>query len=272
MSAKKSYILEPVINSELILRNNSKKLLVDPSLYNNDHIDEIEELRNEYKILDSDSSKGLQKQKRDIRNRIRDLSTITFVDRDQDIFGAMITQIMDNLLTRPNFSGYSYKNDMKSLATEHIVKYTTKFDSYRQSEITGQYASAFTYITTIAFNAYVACINKNNKELLKAKEDFIETQKLIHRDANKSTIGNDYSEIEKTVKLNHIDTTLLEHIKMIPLDVSDILVQYPHKYKITIEEYKQITEYTKDKDVCMSLLREELSVELPVTSEPNTNV
>ena len=222
-----------------------------------EHIEEIEQLRKEFVKLDQDDSKGLQKQKRDIRNRIRDLSTVTFTDRDQDIFGGLITEMMDKMLTRPNFSGYTYKNEMKSLATEYIIKYTTKFDSYRTSKITGQYASAFTYISTIIFNAYVATIIKHNKELKKAKEDFQETQKLIHRDPNHSTYGEDFSTPDKEVVFHHIDTTLFDNIKMITMDEDDILVKYPPKYKITIDEYNEITEYTKEKNVCLSLVRME---------------
>ena len=252
---KRSYIIEPEINSELILRNNSKKLDKDETLLNEEHILEIENLREQYILLDQDDSRGLQKKKRDIRNRIRDLSTKTFIHRDPNIFGSMITEMMDKILTRPNFSGYSYKDEMKSLATEHILKYSWKFDSYRQSEISGQFISAFTYISTIIFNAFVATINKQNKELQKAKEDFTETQKLLHKEVHTSTYGEDYTVPKKEVVFQNIEGTLFDLIKQITLDEDDILVKYCYNYLITIEEYNKITDYTKDKNICLSLIR-----------------
>ena len=252
------YLSEPSLNSELILINNSKKLKQDKTLYNDKYLKEIEELRNEYEFLDTQNTQGLQKKKRDIRNRIRDLSSITYVNRDNRIFGDMIIKIIDNILTRQNFSGYSYKDEMKSLAIEHILKYTWKFNSYRKSKISGQYISAFTYISTIIFNAFVATINKQNFELQKAKEDFLETQKLFHRDPNKSTIESEHSEIGKVVNISSIDTSIYDFInnKMV-LDETDILIKYPKKYKISIEEYKKITEFSKNNNICLSLIRKE---------------
>ena len=207
------YMSEPTINSELILRNNRIKLEDNPSLHNDEHLEKLLNLRAEYERLDQDDSSGLQKIKRNIRNEIRDLSTKTYAERDDNIFGAMALQIMNNIATRPNFSGYSYLNEMKSLATEHILKYTWKFDSYRQSKISGQYISAFTYISTIVFNAFVATINKQNKEAEKIKQDFLENQKLFHRDPNQSTIGEEHSVVEKEVVIVNIKKKLINEIE-----------------------------------------------------------
>jgi hypothetical protein len=155
----------------------------------------------------------------------------------------MILLIIDKLLTRPNFVNYNYKNEMKSLAIEHILKYTWKFDPYKKSEITGQYISAFTYITTITFNAFVATINKFNKEQDKIKEDYLETQKLFHRDPNRSTYGEEYLLPRKEVIFNHTDN-LFESIQQISLDETEIQIYYPDDYKISVEEYNNITQYS----------------------------
>jgi len=264
------YLSEPTINSELILKNNRDKLKKDPSLLNEEHIEEIEALRAEYEELDNDDSPGLQKTKRDIRNRIRDLSSATFTDRDPSIFGGMALKIIDNMATRPNFSRYSYLDEMKSLASTHIVKYTWRFDSYRQSKITGQYVSAFTYISTIVFRAFLAVINKQKEEYEKAKEDFLETQKLFHRDPNCSTYIPDHSEIGKTVTFVNIEETLLDEIHKIILDVDDIMVRYPEEYKINMDEYIQITQFSKKENINLSLVRilkDEEKVKSKKTSE-----
>ena len=279
------YISEPSLNSELILINNRKKLEEDPSLYNDEYLEEIEELRKKFEELDQEP--GNQIEKRRIRNRIRDLSSKTYVYRDKNIFGEMIILLLDKLLTRPNFSSYNFKNDMKMLAIEHILKYTWRFDSYRQSEITGQYISAFTYITTIAFNAFVATINKFNREKEKSEELFVNTAKEVGsgysgNSDNNPNIGSisfsnnsfdkeginpskkvrnesRYEEEQhnlrqeksrKKVVLNNIksgssnDYQLLELIKKIEPDEDNIIVEYNPDYKISLEEYQEILNYT----------------------------
>jgi hypothetical protein len=251
---KHTYLLEPVLNSELILFNNSKKLKKDKSLYNDKYLDEIEELREEYKEIYE--TQGLQKQKRDIRNRLRDLSTKTYVNRDPNIFGEMMLQIIDGIASRPNFSNYSYLNEMKSLAVEHILKYTWKFDPYKQSKITNQYISAFTYLTTITFNAFVATINKRNKEIEQAKKEYQETVKIKNKEPNKSTIGKDYTEIEKTVVFNTLKKdTLLENVKKIAIDVEDILIKIPEDYFISPDEFKNIYDYAEINKFRLSIKR-----------------
>jgi len=296
----KKYLPEPVINSELILFNNSKilknikkyninklmknttpyglinasknekKIYSDklPNLYtkftflksipkyNDKYIQEIETLRDEYSELERSIEKGLQKKKRYIRDRIKDLSSATFVYRDPNIFGEMILIIINNILTRPNFSRYSYKNEMKSLAIEHILKYTWRFAPYKQSKISGQYVSAFTYISTISFNAFVATINSQNKEAKKSKEEFLETQKFKYSTIRSSNIIPDHSEIEKKVRLVNIENRLIDEIKKIPLDQKDILVEYPKNYRIDMNEYKELTEFSKENDLNLSLVRE----------------
>jgi len=293
------YLPEPIINSELILFNNSKLLknfisnntnkltknvtpygvinpgpgekiiqtsrlsrlynklvfLTSTPKYNAQYIDEINTLRNKYIDLEKSSEKGLQKTKREVRNRIKDLSSKTYINRDPNYFGEMMLIIINNILTRPNFSGYSYKNEMKSLAIEHILKYTWRFSPYKQSKITGQYVSAFTYISTICFNAFVATINSQNKEIKKSKEDFIETQKMRYSDIRSSKITPECSSIDKTVKIVNIKNKLIDEIKKIPIDARDILVQYPSEYKIDMDEYEKITDFSESNNINLSIER-----------------
>ena len=240
------YIHEPLLNSELIIRNNSKKLLLDESLLNEEHLPRIEELRQEFVRLEglTDSGEtGLQKEKRTIRDEIRDLSTITFTLRDKNIFGDMIMLIVKRIGSRPQFSNYTYLDQMKSLAIEHILRYSHGFDPYRQSKISGQYASAFAYISTIAFNAFVATINTFNKEQSKAKEEFLERQKLIHRDPNVSTFGPDYSTTERTVNLpTLVPDELWKYLKNLTIKEETKII-IPKDYKITPREMDFVYKY-----------------------------
>ncbi len=243
-----SYLSEPVLNSELILINNSKLLKDKPELLNECHLQEIEELRQEFIKLEHQSDSGgtgLQKQKRQIRDKIRDLSSATYTNRDTTMFGDMITIIVNRIATRPQFSNYTFVDEMKSLAIEHILKYTWKFDPYRQSEISGQYASAFAYISTIAFNAFIATINSFNKEQDKAKEQFLERQKLIHGAPNQSTYGPDYSEPKRTIKLPNLEddeNALLNFLKTTTIN-EETEIYIPENYKINAKTYNFILKY-----------------------------
>ena len=241
------YLLEPVLSSELILINNAKLLQDKPELYNNNSIDRINILRDQFIDLDQRAEQGesgLQKQKRICRDELRDLSSETFVDRDTELFGKMITTMADKIVTRPQFSGYTFKEEMKSLAIEHILKYTWKFDPYKQSELSGQYISAFAYISTIIFNACIATINKFTLEQKKAKEDFQELQKLVHRDPNCSTIGPDFEEVNRSINLPNLEqNSLLSMIKSITItDATEFWI--PQEYKITEKELDFILKYS----------------------------
>jgi len=235
--------------------HNKVVFLTEVPKYNDKYLDEIMELRKQYEELDVDTSQGLQKIKRDIRNRIRDLSSITYVYRDRNVFGNMIMILMNKIITRQNFSGYSYKDEMKSLATEHILKYTWRFNSYKQSKISNQYISSFTYISTIIFNAFIATINKQNDEHKKAKQDFLETQVAKYKDIHVSTYGENASSPEKEVSITVINDTLFNEIQKIKIDCKDILVKYPPEYQIDMAEYKKITDFSSSNNISLSLVR-----------------
>lgn len=246
MSDKIPYLLEPVLNSELILVNNAKKLKDNPELLNEQHLPRIEELRERYVELEGYTDageKGLQSTKRAVRDELRDISYVTYTDRDTNLFGQMITTMTQKIVTRPQFSGYTIKEEMQSLAIQHILLYSYKFDPYRQSEITGQFISAFAYISTIIFNACIATINKFNKEQEKAKTDFLERQKLIHRDPNASTIGPDFEEVNRSIKFPKMKQgELLSTIKSFTItEATEFWI--PDDYKISEKELDFVLKY-----------------------------
>jgi hypothetical protein len=144
---------------------------------------------------------------------------------------------------------------MKSLAVEHILKYTWKFDPYKKSKITGQYISAFTYLSTITFNAFVATINKRKKEIERQKQEYYESTNDVD---HYSTINNDitHSEIEKTISLPNIQSgTLFDIVKSIDYNVDDLLIKIPEDYFISPKELKDIYDFTEKKGVCLSIKR-----------------
>ena len=267
MAKNINYIPEICLNSELQLFNNSKKLKNDESLFFNYHLPEIEKLREEYTILDYSDDKGLQAKKKEIRDKIRTMSDVTFVNRDPDIFGEMILLVINKLGTSHRFNGYNYIDEMKSLAVNHILSYSHGFNAFKQSDITNQYVSAFAYITSAAFNAFVATINSHKKAEKLAKDEFVETQKLFHRDPNISTFNPSHSEIEDVIHINKITDSLLDEIKKIPIVETDIKILYPKDYKISMDEFNAISEYTKENKMTLSYVRD-----IPPEIEETENV
>jgi len=238
---KHKFLLEPILNSELCLVNNAKLLKKDPALLNEMYLQDIEDLRDEFTLLED--TDGPQKEKRRVRDELKNLSVLTFTNRDTNLFGQMITTMAQKIVTRPQFSNYTFKDEMQSLAIQHILLYTWKFDPYKQSTITGQYISAFAYISTIIFNACIATINKFNREQEKAKDSFLEKQKLIHRAPNESTIGPEFEDATRSIHLPNIkEAGLLEKMKALTInEATEFWVA--EDYKITKADYDFVMKY-----------------------------
>lgn len=68
-----------------------------------------------------------------------------------------ILKICTRLAYRPNFFNYSFKNDMIGDAVENCVRVAKNFNAERSE-------NPFSYITTIAFNAFLRRIEREKKE------------------------------------------------------------------------------------------------------------
>ncbi len=164
----------------------------------------------------------------------------------------MISEMAERIVTRPQFSGYTFTDEMKSLGIQHILLYTWKFDPYIQSKLSGQYVSAFGYISTIMFNAAVATINRFHNEQKKAKDSFLEHQKLVHRDPNTSTYGPDHSKVERSIKLMNISPGgLITKIKEITINEETQFI-IPKDYKITPKDYDYVLKYSYNLSIVRS--------------------
>ncbi len=240
------YLPEPILNSELILVNNKKLLKRRPELLNEVYLKEIKDLREAYTNLEKQSesgTKGLQKDKKIIRDQIRELSSKTYSNIDENVFGSMVLTIVNKISSLPQFSNYTFIDEMRSLAIQHILLYSYKFDPFRQSKLTEQYVSAFAYISTICFNAFIATINKFNKEQTKAKEQFLEKQKLVHKEPNKSHWGPDFSTADRVIHLpNLLENELYNIIKSTTIN-NDIIFFIPESYRLSEKEYNFIIKY-----------------------------
>ena len=71
--------------------------------------------------------------------------------------GKCILDICKRFSTRPNFIGYSYRDEMVSDAIENCLQYITNFDSNKSK-------NAFAYITQIAYYAFIRRITREKKQ------------------------------------------------------------------------------------------------------------
>jgi hypothetical protein len=75
-----------------------------------------------------------------------------------DYIGECIYQIANRLARRPNFSGYSFKDDMIMDGIEHCLKYIENFDTEKSN-------NPFAYFTQIIWFAFLQRIAKEKKFL-----------------------------------------------------------------------------------------------------------
>lgn len=74
-----------------------------------------------------------------------------------EYIGEAILLICQNIAKKPNFSGYSYKDEMISDAVINVIKYISNFDP----EVSN---SPFSYISTIAHFAFIRRIKAEKKQ------------------------------------------------------------------------------------------------------------
>ena len=75
-----------------------------------------------------------------------------------DYIGHAISQIAHRLATKPNFSGYSFKEDMIMDGIENCLVYIRNFNPEKTN-------NPFAYFTQIIWNAFLRRIQKEKKQL-----------------------------------------------------------------------------------------------------------
>lgn len=79
--------------------------------------------------------------------------------RLDDYIGESIMKIATHLAFRPNFSGYSYRNEMISDAIENCVRYIDSFDCSKST-------NPFSYITQICWTSFIRRITLEKSQSL----------------------------------------------------------------------------------------------------------
>ena len=107
------------------------------------------------------------------------------IPRVPDYIGKCIYQIATRLATKPNFSGYSYKEDMISDGIENCLQYIHNFNPEKSQ-------NPFAYFTQIIWYAFLRRIAKEKKQMyirFKASQNMLSS-------------GNTYESDEIKLNLN----------------------------------------------------------------------
>lgn len=86
--------------------------------------------------------------------------------------GEISTLMTTRILTKPQFSGYSYQDEFYSDALYKIFRYIKNFDHKKISAITGDSVNAFAYVTQIIHNSIIYVINYNKKHQDRIKTEY----------------------------------------------------------------------------------------------------
>ena len=198
-----------------------------------------------------------------LKEKIVSLSERTQVDkRSYERFGQIILLMIKNILTKPQFSGYTYKDDFYSDAVYKILKYLHNFDHELISERTGLNVNAFAYISQIIHNSILFIINTKKKELENHKTQ-VQAAVLNHNlqiryddwYAEPAKDKNPTGEIIKRVELHEIHESLTAELLKLQDEIDKCTrmeIVYPKTYLITFDEYNDLKGLLKGK---VSILR-----------------
>lgn len=204
------------------------------SLYLNKRINKyIKWYTNILNTKSTNGSKSLALQKK-LKAKIISLSENTLVDKTSyDRFGYIILLMIKRIMTKPQFNGYTYKDDFTSDAVYKILKYLDNFDHTIISKNSGQFVSSFAYITQIIHNSIKYIINCK-----KADVDFLKEQVMYQKIAlNMEVDCNDNYVIPK-----QYDMVVTVEDSSTILDRCNSLLERNKDTNILIEYYDTISD------------------------------
>lgn len=222
----------------LVMREKNKHFNLGTTEKNN----EINELIKEFLVSKDNKIKDL----------IFELSKETQIDRNShERFGEIVLLMVKKILTKPNYSGYSWVDEFYSTSCYRVFKYIHNFDFEKKSKRTNQGVSAFSYITQIIIMSILEVINKNNKNK-KDAERYAEMHNsdfgIYGHTKSESTYTPDV-EPAKEIILEKIEGSLYDEIvKIQKSNDCDIKIYYPNSYIISFDEFAKIKPLLKSKN------------------------
>ena len=202
-------------------------------------------------------------------------------DYTRQRFGEMVLLIIDNLMKKPCFSGYTenWSEDFKSNAIYKIFLYIHNFDPNKISKNTGKKVSSFAYLTQITYMAFVEVINKRKAEEKKMFQTMIPLQDVKvdyytqDREYNASSI-DDFEPVSDIFiadlsDMDLKDGELYEHVVKLAKQHANLHIMYPENYPCNIDDRNSISmdEYMKIMSVNHDLLRITKKIQEPEVKE-----
>lgn len=191
-----------------------------------------------------------QKYKRILRDSIIRISERTIIDTESyERFGELVLLIIKNILKKPKFSGYTYRDEFYSDSTDKIFRYMKNFNHKLISKITNQPVNAFSYISQYVHNSILHIINTKNTETEETQNFINSYNSALNDETNNSSL--DFFDLrvkEFNCSIKKIEESLLLEIQK-ELDnidsdkflkYTDFVFFYPEDYRISLDEYKDI--------------------------------
>lgn len=204
------------------------------------------------KILNSKSNNlcnpsKAKKTQSHLKERVIKLSEDCCIDKvSYERFGKIIMEMINHIMTKSQFRGYSYQDDFTSDAVYKILKYLDNFDHTKISEISGQCVSAFSYITQIIHNAFLFIILKKKKD-----QEFITEQIIIKRSELGLNVEN-YNDYLFKEKIEPVVVRLeLGEDSNLCYECMNIIEA--HKSKLKDKNYKLSIEYIENDENPLSI-------------------
>lgn len=233
------YVNEDELKSAIIRLNNGLK-----------DVHSANDLKRLRKYITKVKSKKLKSQrfKRTLRSYIVKISERNAIDNQTfEEFGEMITLVIKNMLKKPNFSGYTYRDEFYSDTCYKILKYIKNFNHKMISKRSGQSVSAFAYVTQIVKNSLIFIIEQKKDETEKMKNLVsLESSEKVEN-VNASTYESQKETAELVVNINEIPKDLVSiMIKYLDKTEESITFEYNPDYKISLSEYEEIIKLRKN--------------------------
>lgn len=195
-----------------------------------------------------------QKIKTQLKDKIIELSEKTNISKvSYEHFGKIILLMIRSILTKPNFSGYTYKSEFYSDAIYKILKYLHNFDHTLMSARSGIRVNAFAYISQIIHNSIIYIINTKKRENENIKNQIsleirdhhlpVFDQTNLHESTFEPEIKEDIKEFR--ILINDGETLLQKIIDLNITGEHKTIVYYPKLYNISMDEYYELRPYLK---------------------------
>lgn len=209
------------------------------------------------KYISKHTKSKSKKHKRILRDEIIKISERNVVDKiSYERFGEMVLLIIKNILKKPKFSSYTYKDEFYSDSTDKILRYLKNFNHKLISKRTGQQCNAFSYLSQYVHNSIIFIITTKKAEKQEV-EKFVNTHneniKILY---NETTYIPEEPALDMEIK--KIKNTLYNDIIELAESLDNykiIKITYPEDYKISLEEYNKLTKLKDLLDKQISVIR-----------------